>query len=321
MVAINFLRVHFSMVHISKKNENSKLIRARMPNFLIVGAAKSGTTSLYAYLKQHPDIFMPEWKELSFFTGDEFTPLHKVKKSRYYYTVFAKVKNESAIGEASTSYLYDKTAAARIKEKLGNIKIIIALRDPVSMSYSLYNHQVRKEGETTDSFEEALAKEDDRFEDADFRKKCYGWHANYYYYQRALYYNQVKRYLETFGKENVFIILFEELVGETLGVVQSVYRFLEVDDTFIPKIKIHNPAGGILRIPRFWEDSGLFFKTFQFVFSKNLIKKIPHLVRNVGRKPPQPINPETAKKLRKKFYEDTCKLEQLTGKDLSTWKN
>jgi hypothetical protein len=292
-----------------------------MPNFLIVGAAKSGTTSLYTYLKQHPDIFMPEWKELSFFTGDEFTPLHKVKKPRYYYTVFAKAKNESAIGEASTSYLYDDDAAGAIKEKLGTIKIIIALRDPVAMSYSLYNHQLRREGETIESFEEALEQEEIRRTDVEFRKRCYGWHANYYYYQRALYYNQVKRYLDTFGKDNVLIILFEELATETLNVVQNTYRFLGVEDAYVPEIKIHNPAGGILKIPRFWKDSGLFLKTFQFVFSKNLIKKIPHLLRNVGRKPPQPIHPITAKKLRERFYENICQLEQLIEKDLSAWKN
>jgi hypothetical protein len=309
------------MVHLSEKYEALNLNRAKRPNFLIVGAAKSGTTSLYAYLRQHPDIFMPEWKELSFFTGDSFTPLHKAKKPYYYYKVFARAKNESAIGEASTSYLYDETAAGNIKEKLGTIKIIIALRDPVSMSYSLYNHQLRREGETIESFEEALEKEDVRRTNSEFRKKCYGWHANYYYYQRALYYHQVKRYVDTFGKDNVFIILFEELVAETLGVVQNTYRFLGVDDAYVPEIKIHNPAGAILKIPIFWKDSGLFLKTFQFVFSKNLIKKMPHLLRNVGRKPPQPINPITAKKLRKRFYEDICQLEQLIGKDLSTWKN
>lgn len=320
MVAIVFFD-HFIMKHLSKINETSNPIRTKMPNFLIVGAAKSGTTSLYAYLKQHPDIFMPEWKELSFFTGDTFTPLHKAKKPQYYYSVFAKAKNEAAVGEASTSYLYDEAAAGIIKEKLGNIKIIIVLRDPVAMSYSLYNHQLRKEGETIESFEDALKKEESRRTNAEFRKKCYGWHANYYYYHRALYYNQVKRYLDTFGKDKVLIILFQELTGETLRVVQGVYRFLGVDDTFVPEIKVHNPAGGILKIPAFWKDTGLFYKTFQFVFSKNLIKKIPHLLRNVGRKPPQPINPITAMKLRKRFYKDLSQLEQLIGKDLSTWKN
>ena len=119
-----------------------------MPNFLIVGAAKAGTTSLYRYLRQHPDIFMPEWKELSFFIGDPYGPLHKVKKAKNYYKIFARAHHQTAIGEASTSYLFDEAAPRLIKEKLGVIKILIVLRDPVHMSYSLYNHQFRKEGET-----------------------------------------------------------------------------------------------------------------------------------------------------------------------------
>ena len=124
-----------------------------MPNFLIVGAAKAGTTSLYEYMRQHPDIFMPEWKELSFFIGDSNGPLHRVKKPGYYYMVFANANGYKAVGEASTSYLYDDAAPNIIRDNLATIKIIIILRDPVAMSYSLYNHQVRKEGETMADFE------------------------------------------------------------------------------------------------------------------------------------------------------------------------
>jgi hypothetical protein len=291
------------------------------PNFLIVGAAKSGTTSLYHYLRQHPDIFMPEWKELSLFIGDSFGPLHRVKKPRYYQKAFLKAQNQKAVGEASTAYLFDEAAPKIIKEQLGNTRIIIILRDPVAMSYSLYNHQLRREGETIEDFEQALAQEDDRRKDSEFRKKCYGWHANYYYYQRGLYYGQVKRYLDTFGRDQVLVILFEELANEPLGVLKKTFQFLNVDDTFVPQIKVHNPAGGILSIPLFWKDTGLFIKTCQFVFSKNLIKKIPHLIRNFGRKPPPPIDTSTAKKLRNKFYEDICQLERLIGKDLSAWKS
>ena len=292
-----------------------------IPNFLIVGAAKSGTTSLYHYLRQHPDIFMPEWKELSLFIGDSFGPLHRVKRPRYYQKVFSKVQNQTAVGEASTAYLFDEEAPKIIKEQLGTIRIIIILRDPVAMSYSLYNHQLRREGETVEDFEEALARENDRRRDPEFRKKCYGWHANYYYYQRGLYYKQVRRYLDIFGKDHVLIILFEELASEPLGVLKKTFQFLEVDDTFVPQIKVHNPGGGILKIPSFWEDTGLFLKTYQFIFSKNLIKKIPHLIRNLGRKPPPPIDSITAQKLRNKFYEDICQLERLIGKDLSIWKS
>jgi len=293
----------------------------KMPNFLIVGAAKAGTTSLYEYLRQHPDIFMPNWKELSFFIGDPYGPLHKVRKPQYYYKVFAGVKQHKAIGEASTSYLYDRAAPKIIMSKLGQVKILIVLRDPVAMSYSLYNHQSRREGETLTDFEAALAAEKKRLNDPAFKKNCYGWHANYYYFQRGLYYEQVLRYLETFGKSHVRIFLFDDLARNPLAVVQEAYRFLAVDDTFVPDIKVHNPAGGIVSIPRFWQDTGLFIKTFQYVFSKNIIKKFPHLLRNIGRKPPAPLNPEAARNLRRQFYDDICRLEQLIGKDLSAWKS
>ena len=157
-----------------------------MPNFLIVGAAKAGTTSLYEYLRQHPEIYMPEWKELSFYIGDPDGPLHKVRKPGYYYKVFANAHGYKAVGEASTSYLFDEAAPTIIRENLGAINIIIILRDPVAMSYSLYNHQARKEGETIADFESALEVEDQRRQDARFKKNCYGWHANYYYYHRGL---------------------------------------------------------------------------------------------------------------------------------------
>jgi hypothetical protein len=291
-----------------------------MPNFFIVGSAKAGTTSLYSYLRQHPDIFMPEWKELSFFIGDKYGPLHKVKKPIYYYRLFEKVYNYKAVGEASTSYLYDTASPELIKNKLGIVRIIILLRDPVDMSYSLYNHQVRREGEQLETFEAALEVEHDRISDPNFRKKCYGWHANYYYFQRGLYFEQVKRYLNKFGKENVKIILLDELKNDPVKISQEVFRFLEVDDSFEPLIKVHNPGGKILAIPRFWEDYGLFQKTISFVFSKNLIKKVPHLIRNIGRKPPEPINPETVKRLRARFYSDICSLEKLINQDLSHWK-
>ena len=289
------------------------------PNFLIVGAAKCGTTSLFEYLSQHPAIYMPRWKEPSFFVGDPFKPLNRAEKT-IYFKLFDKVNHESAIGEASTAYLIDEAAPKLIKKNLGRIKIIIILRDPVAMSYSLYKQQVHREGETAKSFEAALAAEQSRRQNPEFRRKCYGWHANYYYYNRGLYYQQVKRYLDTFGKDHVKIFIFDELADNPVRVVQETYRFLGVDDTFIPVIKIHNPAGGILNIPKFWVDTGLFLKTVQFVFSKNLIKKIPHLLRNIGRKPPRSINPLTRKKLRENYYDDIQRLERLIGKDLSAWK-
>jgi hypothetical protein len=290
------------------------------PNFLIIGAAKCGTTSMHRYLSQHPDIFMPGWKEPSFFIGDPFKPLNCATQA-VYYKLFKRIKEEHAFGEASTAYLYDEAAPKLIHEALGNIKIIIMLRDPANMSYSLYNHQVRKEGETIESFEEALEAEEVRLKNSSFKKKCYGWHANYYYYRRALYYDQVKRYWDTFGQNNIFIILFEDLNADPIGIVQKTFEFLNVEETFIPIIQVHNAAGEILKIPEFWKDRSLLLQTTAFVFSKTVFKKIHQLLRNIGRKPPPAISPETAQKLKKRFYGDICRLETLTGKNLSAWKN
>lgn len=292
-----------------------------LPKFLIIGAAKSGTTSLYYYLKQHPEIFMPEWKEPHYFIADPDFSLHRVKSKKLYERLFAKA-NHKAVGEASTGYLENKESPRLIKNTLGQIKIkiLIILRDPVFMAYSLYHHNLRKHGETLSTFESALSAEDKRRQSIEFRKKCYGYHALYYYYHFGLYYEQVKRYLETFGEENVKIFLYDDLKQDPIGITQEAYRFLGVDNGFVPEIKIHNPAGGILSIPRFWSDYGLFIKTLQFVFSKNILKKLPHLLRNIERKPPGPINPQTEQALRKRFFSDVCNLELLIKRDLSAWK-
>lgn len=291
-----------------------------LPNFLIVGAAKSGTTSLYKYLKQHPDIFMPERKEPCFFVGDPSGLTYQIKKEKYYRKLFATVQNESAIGEASTAYLYDNEAPKRIIEYLGKIKIIILLRNPIEAVYSLYNHEVRREGETLRTFEEALEAEETRRGNPEFKKNCYGWHANYYYFDRGMYYRQVKRYIDMFGRHNMLIFIFEELTGNPVSLAKKAFRFLEVDTAFVPEFKRHNPGGTILDIQRFWTDAGLFQQIFHSIFSGNIIKKALLLLRNACRKPAGPIAETTAQTLRKRFYDDICRLEQLTEKNLSAWK-
>jgi hypothetical protein len=290
------------------------------PNFLIVGAAKCGTTSMHRYLCQHPDIFMPEWKEPAFFIEDPFKKLNCATPA-VYHKIFKGASDKYAVGEASTAYLYDKDAPKLIRDALGNIKIIIMLRNPVDMSYSLYNHQVRKEGETIQRFEDALEAEEMRRKNPAFKQTCYGWHANYYYTRRALYYDQVKRYFDTFGQDYVFIILFEDLIADPVDTAQKTFRFLGVDETFVPMTRAYNRAGEILNIPKFWKDRSLLIKTSSFVFSKTIIKKIPHLIRTIGKKPPPPLSSETAQRLRNIFYGDICQLEKLIEKNLSAWKN
>jgi len=127
-----------------------------IPNFLIIGAAKSGTTSLYHALKQHPKIFMSPVKEPNFFAleGGELNYPQGTVDPRYlaqcittkeeYNQQFEGVSNEIAVGEASPIYLYHPQAPVRIKNCLPNVKIIVILRNPIERAYSNFLHHIRE---------------------------------------------------------------------------------------------------------------------------------------------------------------------------------
>ena len=187
------------------------MIQKKRPNFLIIGAMKSATTSLYTYLKQHPDIFMPSIKEPMFFNNlntNQHIVLEgrnkkKITSFKKYYDLFQSVKNEIAIGEASPGYLYNKDCASLIKEHLKNIKIIAVLRQPISRAYSNYLHARRSGKEPIDNFEEAINNERSRIQK--------NWSPLYHYLNQGYYYKHLQRYYQLFPKENIKIILFEEL--------------------------------------------------------------------------------------------------------------
>src|SRR4030095_12488986 len=131
------------------------------PNFFVVGAPKSGTTSLYFYLKQHPQVFLPRIKELNFFCTDlHFNfPLLTEKQFLSYYSV---QQNHKAIGEVSVWNLYSKVAANRIHDFNPDSKIIIMLRQQVEMMYALHSNHVFNDNETIRDFEEELKQQEER---------------------------------------------------------------------------------------------------------------------------------------------------------------
>src|SRR5918994_33933 len=188
-----------------------------MPNFFIVGAQKAGTTSLYHYLNQHPDVFMSPRKEPFFFDrelnahgevvkqefggpGDQQAP--KYVNIREYEALFAGAKGEKAIGEASPLYIYAPGTAERIKRYVPEAKLIALLRNPADRAYSAFLHAVRIGREPLSDFAQALREEDDRI--------WYNWHYQFHYRNRGLYYAQLKRYFEVFGREKVGIWLYED---------------------------------------------------------------------------------------------------------------
>ena len=215
--------------------------QARPPNFFICGAARSGTTSLWQYLRQHPDIYMPstiEQKEPSYFCD-----LYGYSEWHHYLNLFHDAGDRKRVGEASTPYLTSPESAGRIKAAIPDAKLIISLRNPVVRAYSLYKWMHDHSYEKIASFAEALEAEDAwRLGNDEFAKNNGQYYYNFLYYHSGLFFQQVKRYFDTFGREQVHVLIFEEFVKTPLEHVRRISEFLGVDAGFVPKLEVHNPS-------------------------------------------------------------------------------
>ncbi len=214
--------------------------KIRKPDFFIVGAPKSGTTAMYMYLKKHPEIFMPDKKEVHFF-GTDFVSPRFIRDIKDYMSLFADASDEKHVGEASAWYLYSKKAANEIKQFNPFSKIIIMLRNPVDVIYSLHNWFVSKGVENIADLESALKLEHIRRQglylpDTDHFKEAF------YYRDVVKYTEQVKRYVDVFGRENIHIIIFDDFKYDTESIYQETLRFLDVDQNFKPAFSIINPS-------------------------------------------------------------------------------
>jgi hypothetical protein len=195
----------------------------RWPNLFLVGAAKAGTTSLYDELARHPAIYMSPMKEPHFFSQIEPAPSWEaffphVTDEDEYLALFEGAANEELLGEASTSYLWDRRAAERIKGVVPEARILIVLRDPVDRAYSQYWNDVR-EGLDRRSFLEALAEEQ--------RSGPGAWGVSSLYIDCGRYVDQVARYLDRFGAR-VQVLFFEDFVRDQAGTMAQIHSFLGV---------------------------------------------------------------------------------------------
>ena len=189
-----------------------------LPNFFIVGAPRAGTTTLYDFLKRTDGIFMPSRKEPHYFSSIESSYVYPppIRNKKKYLALFKKVKGEKAIGEASTSYLWDPNSPKLIHGVIPNAKIIVSLRDPVERAYSHY--LLRLSGGKTYSFSEAIKLA--LKTNVGFRHEVIirgGW-----------YHKEIKRYFSFFGVENVKILFFEEFVTNPQKTIKEVLKFLDV---------------------------------------------------------------------------------------------
>jgi hypothetical protein len=298
------------------------------PNFFLVGAARSGTTSLWHYLRDHPEIHMPSGlvgKEPTFFC--DLTPPWATKYRTYeqYLTLFTRAGRRKAVGDASTNYLVAPESAARIHERYPEARIVVILRNPVQRAYSLYRFLCGWGLESAATFEKALAREHERFGNERFKQRMQVLYYAFHYVNSGLYSAQLERYFKTFSRERVFVVLYDDLKRDAVETSREVYRFLGVDAEFEPEIAIHNASGFPLSIAaqgaiaRRWHTHPLVPRGevrrrdrlhFPVAFGINTL---------LGRYRSARMRPETRRALTKQFRDDVEKTAVLIGRNLDSW--
>jgi Sulfotransferase family len=207
----------------------------RLPDFFIAGHAKSGTTALYEMLRRHPQIYMPEEKEPWFFAEDmrpRFTPRMAgvaPESLAEYATLFAAAGPEQKAGEASSSYLWSRTAARAIAQVIPQARIIAILREPSSFLRSLHLQLLQTHVEDRKSLREAVGLEAERREGRQIPTRSHRPQL-LQYADHVRYVEQLRRYHEVFGHERVLVLIYEEFRRDNEGTVKEVLRFLGVDE-------------------------------------------------------------------------------------------
>lgn len=279
---------------------NAKLA-GPLPTFLIVGAQKCGTTTLHDVLSQHPEISVSHKKEINFFT----LPQNYKKGLDFYRSFFSENKNTKSIGEASPGYLCYPDVHKKIYKDLGQIKIVIIIRDPIKRAYSQYwdNRRKLKEKYT----EQEIIH---NYLEVEFNPKSLG------YFSRGVYYPDVKKYMDQFGRDNVKIIILEELIKSQKLHLQNLYRFLNV-----------NQNKGLQKLPAPSNASKIWLNPFYNYFLRHP-KATPFLPPKFRRlllygkksnfKYPLPKG-RSLKKLISFYGPWNNKLEEVLGMDLKYW--
>jgi hypothetical protein len=297
------------------------------PDFFIVGAQNSATTALYLYLRNHPDVFMPAMKEPHYFSCLEPSrymryPISHVSDRRTYLRLFSRARAGSVRGEASSSYLWERRSAARIREVSPRAKIIIMLRDPVARAHSHYLMDVR-EGWADVPFFEALQR--------DWQSPRKGYGISRLYVELGLYCNQVKAYLQTFGARALHIVLFEEFT-ESISrgdsrMIEEIFQFLELDGDRVinfRRLPAHSENGyaeARFEWTRRLAGSGAARKLGQAIVPQRfgstfMLKRRfyePLLLRQATK---PPIDPRARRWLCDMFSQDLSSLETLLGRKL-----
>jgi hypothetical protein len=294
---------------------------ATLPDFVVVGAPKCGTTSLYHYLAQHPEVFLPRQKELHYFSfeelehnsrgpGDEHVLRSACRSLDEYQGFYSDVGEARTVGEVTPSYLYYYQAAERMRDTLGEARIVVALRDPIEKAFSQYMHLVRDNREPL-SFAEGLAAEEQRTRD--------GWAALWRYAGSSLYAPGLRRYREVFGPERVKVILSEDLRRDPGATLAELFTFLGIDPSFRPDTdQVHHRSGRPRSrlLASAISKPGPLSSIARGLLSDGLRTRVRTWLQNANTGEKGEVDPASRALLRERFRDDVREVEELLGREL-----
>lgn len=297
------------------------------PNLFLVGAPKCGTTSLYEYLRRHPQIFFPfndddyaRVKEPNHFCPElEILEKDAIKGREDYLDLYRGSERARWRGDASTNYLFSKTAPERIKQFCPDARILIMLRPPVDMMHSYHNELVRHQHEDIVDFHEALRASEDRRNGLRI-PECTGVPKCLDYFAISRFAVQVERYYHVFGKDTVKVVLLEDMVADPAATFRDILSFLDVDMSFQPEFRVHNetPRNGTLeRLATFVYGAPLVKHVFGTIFPWRTRRSILSFVRHIESSR-QGTDPRD-RQLHRLYAPEVERLSTLIGRNLDHW--
>jgi len=264
-----------------------------LPNFLVIGAMRCATGWIRQCLNEHPDIFIARL-ETHFFDRNFENGLGWWEE-----THFSDYNDERAVGEKTATYLHDPRVPRRIANIIPEAKLICCLRDPIDRTFSHYLMWARDRSDTnTPNFSEVATIESD-------------------FVQRSLYFKQLRWFLEEFPREKILIKIYEDKEKAPLPFIQDIFRYLDVDSTFIPpSLDLQIKPGAIENVNRFW------FATSRVLLHPSAPRTFKKLYKKIRpRWEKTNIDEDTLKNLAQFLKEDILRLEEFLNRDLGCWKS
>ena len=296
-----------------------------LPNYLVIGAAKAGTTSLRTYLDQHPEIFVTARGEPSFFAhegetlsfsgpGDEEWTNAFVTDLEAYRDLFAGARDHKARGEISPRYLHFEKAPERIARHVPEARLIAILRHPVDRAYSHFLMNRCRDCEPAETLSEAIAQEAER--------EVRGWGWDWRYVGIGLYHRQMERYYSRFPGSRIKVFLYEDL-KEQDAFFTELFTFLGVDARFRPDTSVRHRKASLpksLALQRLMKEPGIAETAVKRLLPAGARAKAKQWASSWNTKTPERLAPEVRRDLFERYFAEDCRrLEHLIGRSLAQW--